>query len=306
MTTDRDQVISASRRTDIPAWYTPWFLKKIRQQQFITVNPFNRKSRQVHVCPENTHSIVFWSKNYGPFLDCNAPGILSDMGFHLFFNFTINSRTPVLEPCLPDLDTRIDQAKALADRFGPDAVAWRFDPVCFYTDDTGCVKNNLADFLYIADAMTAMGITVCVTSFYDPYRKVDTRLRYLTKTGRAFICFTDPCFADKEQLICRMAGQLEKKHIQLHLCCEAALYNTVKSRCSNIFENACINGPLLKKLYRGNPEIRRDYGQRAKKGCRCTIAVDIGSYQDHPCFHNCLFCYANTQMDTRIKKGILQ
>ncbi len=260
----------------------------------------------MNVSPENTHSIVFWSKNYGPFLDLDAHRILADMGFHLFFNFTINSTSPLLEPCLPDLDIRLDQAKALAERFGPDAVAWRFDPICFYTDDTCCEKNNLADFLYIAEAIAAMGITVCVTSFYDPYRKVDTRIRYLTRTGRAFICFTDPSPADKEQLICRMAAQLEKKQIRLHLCCEAELYNAVKSKGENICENACINGHLLKKLYGGIPEIRRDYGQRAKKGCRCTLAVDIGSYQDHPCFHNCLFCYANTEMDTRIKQGILQ
>lgn len=306
MTRTRDKIISASRRTDIPAWYTPWFLEQIRQKQFITVNPYTRKQKQVDVCPENTHSIVFWSKNYGPFLDLDAHNMLADMGFHLFFNFTINSRSPVLEPGLPDLDTRIAQAGILADRFGPHAVAWRFDPICFYSHGTRGNENNLSDFIYIADAMADMGITVCVTSFYDAYRKVGIRTRHMAQTGGPVICFTDPDPAEKKQLICSMAAQLEKKQIQLHLCCEKKLYDQVKSVCTNIFENACVNGPLLEKIYGGTPEIQRDYGQRARQGCRCTRAIDIGSYQDHPCYHNCLFCYANTQMDTRIKHGNFQ
>ena len=260
----------------------------------------------VDVCPETTHSIVFWSKNYGPFLDLDAHRILVDMGFHLFFNFTINSRSPVLEPGLPELNKRIAQAGILADRFGPHAVAWRFDPICYYTHGTGCGANNLSDFLYIADAMADMGIAVCVTSFYDAYRKVGTRTLHMARSGGPVISFTDPDPAEKKQLICRMADQLAKRQIRMCLCCEKKLFDQVKSGCTNIFENACINGPLLAKLYGGTPEIRRDYGQRAKKGCRCTRAIDIGSYQDQPCHHNCLFCYANTQMDTRIKQGILQ
>ncbi|HKL00471.1 MAG TPA: DUF1848 family protein [Desulfotignum sp.] len=306
MTRTRDNIISASRRTDIPAWYTPWFLEQIRQKQFITVNPFTRKPKQVDVRPENTHSIVFWSKNYGPFLDLDAHKILGDMGFSLFFNFTVNSESLLLEPGLPGLDTRIAQAGMLADRFGPEAVAWRFDPICFYTRGTRSVENNLSDFLFIADAMADLGITVCVTSFYDAYRKVGIRTRHLAETGGPLICFTDPDPADKQLLLCDMAKQLEQKRIRLHLCCEKNLFDKAKPGCANIFENACINGPFLEKLYGGSPDTRRDSGQRAKKGCRCTRSIDIGSYQDHPCYHNCLFCYAHTEMDTRIKQGRLQ
>ena len=96
------------------------------------------------------------------------------------------------------------------------------------------------------------------------------------------------------------------EQIQLHLCCEKKLYDQVKPGGANIFENACINGPFLEKLYGGSPETRRDSGQRAKKGCRCTRSIDIGSYQDHPCYHNSLFCYAHTKIDTRIKQGHFQ
>jgi hypothetical protein len=302
----RADIISASRRTDIPAWYTPWFMEHIRQKNFVVTNPFNRKARQVAVHAEYTHSIVFWSKNFGPFLDYGAHTILADMGFNLFFNFTINSRSDLLEPGLPDLGTRLDQAKFLAHRFGPQTVAWRFDPVCFYTKDDLPVENNLDDFMYIAHAMAGFGITTCVTSFYDAYRKVTTRTRHLAKTGKPFIRFIEPGFEDKKHLIRKMAARLAEKQIQLHLCCEADLYQALAPACTNLFENACINGPLLKKIFGGDPEMRRDFGQRTKKGCRCTIATDIGSYQDHPCHHNCLFCYANTGRDTRIRHGDFQ
>jgi hypothetical protein len=224
MTRTRPEIISASRRTDIPAWYTPWFLERIRHQSFEITNPFNRRVRKVHVTPENTHSIVFWSKNFGPFLALDAHKILADMGFNLFFNFTVNSESPLLEPRLPALETRLDQARYLADRFGPQAVAWRFDPICFYTCGAGPVEDNLTDFPRISRAMADLGIPTCVTSFYDPYRKVAARTKYLAQKGGPLIRFTDMGIAHKTALIQDLAAQLAKKKICLCLCCEAGSF----------------------------------------------------------------------------------
>jgi hypothetical protein len=298
----RPDIISASRRTDIPAWYTPWFLERIRQQTFAVTNPFNRRVRQIHVCPENTRTLVFWSKNFGPFLALDAHLILADMGFNLFFNFTVNSVSPLLEPGLPALEVRLDQAGYLADRFGPGAVAWRFDPICFYTRGPLPVEDNLADFPRISRAMADFGITSCVTSFYDPYRKVAARTHYLARCGAPLIRFTDPGTGRKTALIRSLAAQLADKNMDLCLCCEADLFRHLDPVPDNVRENACINGPLLRQLYGGTLDIRRDPGQRTKQGCRCTAAVDIGSYQDHVCHHDCLFCYATTDTDIRIRQ----
>lgn len=304
MTGTRNRIISASRRTDIPAWYTPWFLEGIRQGYVDTRHPFTGKTRRVDVLPDHTHSIVFWSKNFGPFLALEADRILTDMGYSLYFNFTVNSESHRLEPSLPDLEQRLEQVRILADRFDPRTIAWRFDPICFYTIGSGGRQNNLSDFTRIADVMAELGIPKCVTSFYDPYRKVETRIRHQAASGQPPIRFSIPALEDRKRIIGRMAAYLSDRGMALTLCCESETMACIDSLGGPVVRaNACIDGKLLKRLYGGNPVTKRDYGQRAQKGCRCTQSVDIGSYRDHPCFHDCLFCYANTGLDVRIRQG---
>ena len=102
-------IISASRRTDIPGWYTPWFLDRIQQGFFTIKNPYNGKMRRVDVRPEEVHSIVFWSKNFGPFIEGGHGQALAAMGYNLFFNFTVNSDDALLEPRVPPLKERLRQ-----------------------------------------------------------------------------------------------------------------------------------------------------------------------------------------------------
>jgi hypothetical protein len=301
-------ILSASRRTDIPGWYTPWFIERIRRGYFIVRNPYNKVAKKVDARPEKIHSIVFWSKNFAPFLDFKADSILADMGYKLYFNFTINSHNPILEPRLPKLSQRLHQASLLCERFGPDKISWRFDPICFYKRDNQGIENTLADFTMIADSLSRIGITRCVTSFYNGYKKIEARASYLASRGNPLISFVDPSPEDRSKIIRKMADHLETKGIELNLCCETDFFKDsgnvsgVKPNVSGVKPNACIDGNLLKDLYGGNPETGRDYGQRSKQGCKCTKSIDIGSYQEHPCFHNCLFCYANTGTDNRIRQ----
>jgi hypothetical protein len=290
-------ILSASRRTDIPGWYTPWFLDRIEKGYFFVTNPFNRQSRRVNATPEDIHTIVFWSKNYGPFLDLSAHNILAQKGFHLFFNFTINTPLKELEPGLPDLSDRLEQARRIARDLSPLQVAWRFDPICFYEKD-GRVFNNLDAFEYIAWQLSQMGIKQCVTSFYDPYKKVVARIKRMAGPGSPMIKFIDPGMDRKAKIIRNMAQFLKPLGMDLFLCCEKELMEAAGLQ-AYASSNACINGHRYKSLFGGNPETRKDYGQRRKKGCQCTRSFDIGSYEDHPCFHNCLFCYARTGLDIK-------
>ena len=300
--TDKPKIVlSASRRTDIPGGYTPWFLEGIKKGCFTVTNPFNRQTRTLDARPSHVHSIVFWSKNYTTFIELGAPGILDQMGYNLFFNFTINSSSPLLEPGVPKTEHQLDQAARLCDQFSPDQVAWRFDPICFFEKD-GKPTDNLKEFESISQAMAGMGITRCITSFYDPYKKVDLRLRRMAESKGPVIKFVDPGLGTRHQIIRDMAATLKSKNIKLYLCCEAGLYNSL-GPLDNLYENACINGKLLKKLFGGFPETSRDYGQRTKQGCFCSKSVDIGSYDIHPCFHNCLFCYARTGSDIISAQG---
>ncbi len=288
-------ILSASRRTDIPGWYTPWFLDRIEKGCFFVTNPFNRQSRRVNATPKDIHTIVFWSKNYGPFLALDAHKILAQKGFHLFFNFTINTPLKELEPRLPDLSERLYQARRIARELSPVQVAWRFDPICFY-EKSGRVFNNLGAFEYIAGQLSQMGIKQCITSFYDPYKKVAARIKRMTEPGRPMLKLMDPGMARKAKIIRSMAQFLKPLGMDLFLCCEKELMDAAGLQ-AYASPNACINGHLYKSLFGGKPETRKDYGQRHKKGCQCTRSFDIGSYEDHPCFHNCLFCYARTGLD---------
>lgn len=280
-------VISASRRTDIPAFYMQWFMAGIAKGAFEVINPYNRRVSVVPAGPDRVHTIVFWSKNFGPFIAGDYGRRLEDAGYHLFFNFTVNSREPLLEPHVPPLNERFHQLRTLCRCHDPRAVTWRFDPVCFYRTGDGTIKNNLMDFDRIARAAADCGIVRCTTSFMDDYRKI--RRRTAAMPGFSFI---DPPMNQKLDLVMDMQRRLAQHHIALATCCEAEVQRRLPPD-SPIAPAACIPSGLLKTLYGGRLSMRRDAGQRIRQGCGCRVSVDIGSYHLHPCYHNCLFCYAN-------------
>jgi len=280
-------VISASRRTDIPAFYMPWFMERIDQGYVEVVNPFNRISRMVELEPDRVHTIVFWSKDFGPFLTGGYGETLRRKGYPLFFQFTLNGGPSTLEPRIPSLSVRLDQLRALCDHYSPQSVAWRFDPITFFEDSSGKIHNNMTDFKEIAQRAAQFGITECISSFMDPYVKVCRRM--LKATGLRFI---DPSIETKMNIILEIAKILEKKQIHLSLCCEKSLLS-VLPKDSGITGASCIPNERLIELFGPGIPTQRDTGQRVKKGCGCKVSVDIGDYKKHPCFHGCLYCYAN-------------
>jgi hypothetical protein len=280
-------VISASRRTDIPAFYMPWFMDCIDQGLFKVINPYNRRIAYIPATPDAIHTIVFWSKNFGPFLHRKDGETLINRGYHLFFNFTINSPHPILEPNLPPLETRLKQLDQLAIIFGPHSIQWRFDPICFFKTAVCDQKNNLDRFETIARHAAKAGVRTCITSFVDLYRKVVRRLK-----NNTCLELIDPPMATKVSTITKLSSQLTALEIDLQLCCEkevlAALPNNRIASASS-----CIPNDRLMTLHGPEVSLARDFGQRTRAGCQCRISKDIGSYAHHPCSHNCLFCYAN-------------
>jgi hypothetical protein len=280
-------VISASRRTDIPAFYMSDFMKAIHRGYFIVKNPYNQKESLIIATPDKVHTIVFWSKDYTNLIKGKFIEHLWELGFKLFFNYTINSRDPILEPCLPNLDHRLIQLETLSKIAGPETIFWRFDPICHYRRKDGKICHNCHDFLKIADAVSDLGIRNCITSFMDMYTKIQKRLSFVP--GFSFV---DPPLENKIALLMEMSGQLKKRNISLHTCCEKHLLDLVPPD-SGIKQSSCIPNQYLAKLYGLGVSLRKDTGQRAKLGCGCGISVDVGSYRHQPCYHNCLFCYAN-------------
>ena len=289
-------VLSASRRTDIPAFYMPWFMNRIAMGFFEVPHPFGGRTTLVPATADRVHTIVFWSKNFGPFLQCGHGDQLVRKGYHLFFNFTINAANPLLEPGVPGIEERLDQLARLCERFGPARIQWRFDPICHYRTPSGETGHNARGFAAIARRAADLGITMCITSFVDLYRKVQRRC------GNSPLALFDPPMSDKVDRIMGMAAFLDTLGMSLRLCCEKPLLEALPA-ASGVRRASCIPNHRLAALHATDVSLRRDTGQRVAAGCGCRVSRDIGSYALHPCRHDCLFCYANPESDQKQRQA---
>lgn len=262
------------------------FMEGIKRGYFIVKNPFTNSLHTVYAAPQDVHTIVFWSKDFRHFLSKGYDRSLKQAGYNLFFNFTINSESRLLEPNIPPLLHRIEQAEKLCSRFGPQTLQWRFDPVCFYREK-GTIKNNLRDFEYIAESLSSLGVSRCVTSFADIYSKMKKRTAHMKDFE-----WIDPSMEEKIRIVTGMQQSLEKLGINLYTCCEKNLIQALGPD-SKIEPSACIPNRYLAELFGEEISFQKDTGQRRQMGCGCMVSKDIGGYSDQPCFHNCLYCYAN-------------
>ena len=262
-------------------------MEQIKKGAFDVVNPYNRRKFKVPATPDRVHTIVFWSKNFDPFIKGGFGRKLSEMGYNLFFNFTLNSNNALLEPRIPSLVRRLEQLRELTRDYDPRTLNWRFDPICFFRFDQQPVKDNLDDFSRIAVWASQCGISRCITSFMDDYAKIKKRIASMP--GFSFI---DPVLSEKINILLKMEKELAGKNMDLYACCEKEVLDALPS-WSGIRNSSCIPNDLFVEIFGGELSFKRDMGQRTERGCGCMVSMDIGSYHLHPCYHNCLFCYAN-------------
>lgn len=255
----------------MPAWYLDRLTAALAGG-FITVpNPFSGRESLVDLSPEAVHTLVLWSKNFGPFLRRRA----AFAAYRLYFLFTVNEM-PELEPGVPPLAERLAQAEELARVYGPDRIAWRFDPVVF----TPAGPLTSADtFRRIGDHMARVGIGRAIFSFLDRYGKVARRM------AARSLNVADPSPEAAVAYAAELAEAAAGRGITLESCCEEV------SAVPGILRRGCIDGRLLGDLAGEPAPVARDRGQR--EACRCTVSRDIGSYADMPCPGGCLYCYAN-------------
>lgn len=274
-------VLSASRRTDIPAFYLDWFLARLGQGSFVVQNPVGGVRRHVATHPQQVQAIVFWSKDFSRLLARTA----ELAPYHLFFNFTLNSESPVLEPRVPPLTQRLGQLRELASRFGPASITWRFDPIVCWEED-GVRRHNLGQFDRILEAAASAGVERLVISFLDLYPKVEKRA-----TRVPGFRFYRPSLDEMIDLAIPLAKRARAAGMRVLACCERALLDGLPPGL--IEPSRCIDNELLSRLYGPGASLAPDRGQRRSAGCGCQVSVDIGSYTLHPCAHNCLYCYAS-------------
>lgn len=265
------KVISASRRTDMPAFYLDRLTGFLRQGFADVPNPYSGRPARIDLKPENVHTIVLWSKNFSRFLRQRE----HFCDYNLYFHFTINDM-PSLEPSVPPLGDRLGQLRDLAHIYGPDRIAWRYDPVVFDLD--GAV-STVESYRKIGYEAAQAGVRRSIFSFMDMYGKVKVR------NERFGLNLIDPPDPVKERYAVELAGAALELGLSLETCSEESV------SVEGIKPSACIDGELLSKLAGEPASLAKDTGQRP--ACNCTISRDIGSYRDMPCPQGCMYCYAN-------------
>ncbi len=275
-------IISASRRTDIPAFFGDWFYQRV-QQGFVDVpNPFSKNTYRVSLKAEDVSAIVFWSKDYRPFLPI-LEKIEAIYRNRFLFHFTVNAyreRAKLLfEPNAPDFPVAIQTAKCLSDRYGAETVLWRFDPVIF-----SCISSyeeRLNAFRQLAGELEGV-VSRCYISFVDLYGKVQRRFERLSKAHS--VNFIKPTKDEQIEFAGELAVIATNCGIEIYTCCE----NDV-ARAPGVSKGHCIDAELLQRLY---PDQQfTDEIKPTRKGCGCFASKDIGSY--NTCRHHCVYCYAN-------------
>lgn len=271
-------IISASRKTDIPAYFSEWFINRIREGYVITRNP-NPASRQlyrINLSPDIVDCIVFWTKNPAPMID--RLDELSD--YQYYFQFTLTGYDKDIERNLPPKEELIETFQKLSEKIGKKRVIWRYDPI---------LLSNKYDMCYHLDALGKIATALkgytekCVFSFIDPYAAIWPALSSLK--------ISIPNEEEMYNLARTVRMVTHSCDMTAATCAEKFDLNSL-----GIKHNCCIDKDLIECLtgypVKNTKKNLKDKGQR--EICGCMASRDIGAY--NTCRNGCIYCYANTKM----------
>jgi len=303
-------IVSASRSTDIPAFYSDWFIDRLKKGYLKWKNPFN--GVPLYVAFENTRLIVFWSKNPKPMI--KHLDYLNGRNINYYFQYTLNDYVHEnLEAKVGSVDRRIETFIELSEKIGKEKVIWRFDPYIL-TESSG-VDELLKRTEYIGDKLKGYTHKM-VFSFADikTYKKVQNNLR---KEAVPYMEFNERTM---NELAAGLMELNKKWAFEIGTCAEKIDLDKY-----GIVHNKCIDDDLMIKLFPQDKKLMdflgykpapaqlsmfaaepqatykvkklKDKGQREL--CGCIFSKDIGQY--NTCPHECIYCYANTSIETAKK-----
>jgi DNA repair photolyase len=263
-------IVSASRRTDLPAFYADWLFSKI-EEGFVDVrNPMNAAQvRRVSLRREDVDCFVFWTKDPAPML----PMLSRLAGYDYYFQFTLNGYGRDIEPRVPQLAERIDTLKRLSDEIGPMRVVWRYDPILMMPSYDA--RFHADTFARIAEELSGRVERVTV-SFIDYYRKIAKNWRKLEMREPA---------PEEVDLIARAIAATAAANGMAPFSCAEKL----NLAPYGIMPGACVDPALVEHITGRMQPARRAKSQRPL--CGCAESCDIGAYDT--CAHGCAYCYAN-------------
>ena len=262
-------IISCSRRTDIPAFYSDWFMNRIREEFVLVRNPMNANQvRRISFMLSDVDCIVFWTKDPLPLLD--QLHLLKDYSY--YFQFTLTPYDKDIEPNLTSKTKIIDTFLRLSDKIGAKRVIWRYDPIllskrissAYHIDHFGNMSRRLSGYA-----------NKCIISFMDMYRHLQ---------GESADLSIRPPDESEMYTIAREIAYIASGHnIKVETCAEK-----IDLADLGIEHGKCIDDRLITELTGMNLKIAKDKNQREL--CGCVASVDIGEYDT--CRHGCCYCYA--------------
>ena len=264
-------IISASRRTDIPTYYSEWFMNRIREGYALARNPMNaHQVSHINLSPEVVDGIVFWTKNPAPMLD-KLPQLKDYM---YYFQFTLNAYEQDVEAGVPLKHKYIVPTfQRLSEMIGPERVVWRYDPILL--SDKYTFDYHVKYFELLAKKLASY-TQKCTISFLDMYVKTERNVAGLN---------IQPWTLELQDAMAKSLAEIAHSYgLELETCAEG-----IELEKYGIKHAHCIDGELFAKLLGCPLKVGKDKNQR--KECGCVDSVDIGAY--NTCRNGCRYCYAN-------------
>lgn len=270
------RIVSASRRTDIPAFYARWLVNRIQAGYCCALNPISRRTYRVELGPDDVDAIVFWTRNAAPMLP--HLDLLDSLGYRYCFHYTITGYPDLLERHCPARDDAVRTFRALSERLGPRRVIWRYDPLM--VSSVTSADWHRRNFDALLGQLGGHTSRIVVSLLDTGYRAAASRLRRLE--GQGLRVERDGDAETIRGLLRHLAQAAQSRGLGVQSCAD----ERGLAECG-IPPGACIDRALLGDIGAVG-SARRDPGQRA--ACLCAASRDIGAYDT--CRHGCEYCYA--------------
>ncbi len=264
-------ILSVSRRTDIPNYYSEWFYNRMKEGYVHVRNPMNyHQVSRIELSPELVDCIVFWTKNPEPMISR-----LDELkGYNYYFQFTLTGYGKDIEPFLPHKrDRMIPIFKELSSRIGKDRVILRYDPILFTKAYT--MEYHLNAFHEIVSELKNYSSKVII-SYMDLYAK--------TKKNMSELSIIQASISEIIEFSSKLAMIAREYNLEIESCAE-----TFDLTSCGIRPSSCIDKQLIEKILGSSIKVDKDKNQR--EFCGCVESIDIGTY--HTCLNGCKYCYAN-------------
>lgn len=277
-------IVSASYRTDIPAFYGEWFARRLRSGYCMVLNPYGGKPYRVSLSREEVDGFVFWTKNLRAFIP--VLNLVHERGFPFVVQYSITAYPQELEGLHTEVSDRLEDMRMLAERFGEKRGVWRYDTIVF--SSLTPFEFHRENFRRLAGELEGATDEV-VVSFARIYRK--TRRNLDLAAEKHGFSWWDPPLDQKKGFLGELVRIAKARDMKLSVCGERELL------IPGAKDASCIDPLRLSDI--SGKEIRAPKKSH-RQGCGCFQSRDIGEYDSCP--YGCAYCYAVRNHDLARKR----